>query len=127
MALVIDLKPGERVIIGEAIITNDHQRTRLHIEGDAPILREKDVLRPEDADTPCKSLYVLVQLMYVNRDPRPLHDQYFALARTIQDAAPSTTTLILAINENIIAGSYFKALKEAKQLIQYEAELIANA
>ena len=44
MALIIDLKPSERVIIGTALITNDDTRTRLHIEGDAPILREKDIL-----------------------------------------------------------------------------------
>lgn len=45
MALVIDLKPGEKILIGEAVITNDSQRTRLHIAGDAPILREKDVMQ----------------------------------------------------------------------------------
>ena len=127
MALVIDLKPGERLLVGEAIITNDKQRTRLTIEGDAPILREKDILRAEDADTPCKQLYVMVQLMYVGRDPKPLQEAYFALARDIQDAAPSTTAMICAINENIIGGTYFKALKDAKRLIDYERELIANA
>lgn len=127
MALVIDLKPGERLLVGDAIITNDAQRTRLTIEGDAPILREKDIVRPADADTPCKQLYVLIQLMYVGRDPRRLQGDYFALAGAIQDAAPSTTPTILAINEYIIGGLYFKALKEAKRLIKYEEELTANA
>ena len=127
MALVIDLKPGERLLVGEAIITNDRQRTRLTIEGDAPILREKDFLRPDDADTPCKRLYVMIQLMYVGREPQRLYDDYFALAREIQDAAPSTTPLILSINESIIGGAYFKALKHTKRLIRYEEELIANA
>jgi flagellar biosynthesis regulator FlbT len=41
MALIIDLKPGEKILIGTAVITNDSQRTRLHISGDAAILREK--------------------------------------------------------------------------------------
>ena len=45
MALVIDLKPNEKVIVGNAVITNDKQRTRLHIAGDAPILREKGKLQ----------------------------------------------------------------------------------
>lgn len=127
MALVLDLKPGERVIIGETLITNDRQRTRLHIEGSAPILREKDIIRPEEADTPCKTLYLTLQYMYVDRDPSRFHDGYFALARQIQDAAPSTAPLLLDINQNIIGGSYYKALKEAKRLIKYEAELIADA
>jgi len=127
MALVLDLKPGERVIIGETLITNDQQRTRLHIEGAGPILREKDILRPEEADTPCKNLYLTLQLMYLDPDPTRFHDSYFELVRKIQDAAPSTASIVLDINQNIIAGSYYKALKEAKRLIKYEAELIADA
>ncbi len=127
MALVLDLKPGERVIIGETLITNDRQRTRLHIEGAAPILREKDIIRPEEADTPCKNLYLTLQLMYLDPDPTRFHDNYFELARKIQDAAPSTASLLLDVNQKIIGGSYYKALKEAKRLIKYEAELIADA
>ena len=127
MPLVLDLKPGERVIIGETLITNDQQRTRLHIEGSAPILREKDIIRPADADTPCKNLYLTLQLMYLDSDPRRFNDSYFEIARQIQDAAPSTAAILLDINENLIAGSYYKALKEAKRLVKYEAELIADA
>ena len=47
MALKVELKPGERIILGECVVTNGDQRTRLLIEGDAPILREKDILTPE--------------------------------------------------------------------------------
>jgi flagellar protein FlbT len=54
MALIIDLKPGEKILVGTAVITNDSQRTRLHISGDAAILREKDVMKEEEANTPSK-------------------------------------------------------------------------
>ena len=37
MALKVELKPGERFILGDSVITNDDQRTRLFIEGDTPI------------------------------------------------------------------------------------------
>ena len=60
MALKVELKPGERFILGDSVITNDDQRTRLFIEGDTPILREKDILRASEADTPCKRVYLLV-------------------------------------------------------------------
>jgi len=66
MGLKVELKPGERIIIGESIVTNDDQRTRLVIEGDAPILREKDIMTVEDANTPCKRVYLVVQLMYLS-------------------------------------------------------------
>src|SRR6202008_1467537 len=61
MALKIELKPFERIIIGESLITNSDQRTRFVIEGNAPILREKDVLTAETADTPVKRIYLCVQ------------------------------------------------------------------
>lgn len=127
MALLIDLKPGERIIIGRAIVTNDGPRTRLVIHGDTPILREKDILRPEDADTPCKTLYATVQVMYLDGHPERHHGPYFDVARQVQEAAPSTTPYILRINEKIIAGTYYQALKEARKLVNYEARLLSHA
>jgi hypothetical protein len=36
MALKVELKPHERIIIGTVVIRADDQRTRLFIEGEAP-------------------------------------------------------------------------------------------
>lgn len=126
MALIIDLKPSERVIIGNALVTNDANRTRLHIEGDAPILREKDILRETDADTPCKKIYFTIQLMYLSAEPEKLHKLYFEQIREIQDAAPSSTFFFMKINDFIMNNHYYKALKEAHNLIEHERELLAS-
>lgn len=127
MALVIDLKPREKILIGTAVITNDAQRTRLHISGDAPILREKDVMKEEDADTPCKKAYFLIQCMYMARNPTTYHEKYFKVINEIQHAAPKLAFLFASINEKIIEGTYYKAMKEAKELIDLEQELIDHA
>ena len=126
MALIIDLKPEEKILIGEAVITNDTQRTRLHITGDAPILREKDVMKEEDADTPCKKIYFLVQCMYLARDPKIYFDRYFNLIHDIQSAAPTSSLFFMKINDMILEGHYYKAMKEARELMSHEEELIAN-
>lgn len=127
MALVIDLKPGEKLLIGSAVITNDAQRTRLHIAGDAPIMREKDVMKEEEANTPCKRVYFMIQCMYLARNPKIYHEKYFEMIKEIQCAAPSTALKFMAINDKILDGSYYKALKEAKELIKYEQELVSHA
>lgn len=127
MALIIDLKPSERIIIGNALITNDENRTRLHIEGDAPILREKDIMRESEANSPCKRIYMTVQLMYLSQTPQDLHKLYFDQIRDIQDAAPSTALHFMKINDHILNGQYYKALKESRNLIDYEKELLAHA
>ena len=62
MALKVELKPGERIFIGECVITNDDQRTRLLIDGTAPVLREKDIMTAERADTPAKRIYLAVPI-----------------------------------------------------------------
>lgn len=127
MALVIDLKPNEKILIGEAVITNGAQRARFQISGDAPILREKDVMKEDEADTPCKRIYFLIQCMYLARAPREYHKKYFDMVREIQTASPSSSIFFMQINDHIISDSYYKALKVARQLIDHERELIDNA
>ena len=52
VGLKIELKPHERIVIGESLITNSDTRISFMVEGKEPILREKDILMPEKADTP---------------------------------------------------------------------------
>lgn len=127
MALKVELKPGERIILGECLITNSDRRTRLMIEGSMPILRERDILTAKTANTPAKRIYLSVQLMYTSRDPRPQHETYFTLVRELTQAAPSTWAYIEVINNEILTGNLYKALKEARKLIAYEQELLENA
>jgi flagellar protein FlbT len=127
MALKVELKPGERIIVGECTVTNCGQRTRILIEGATPILREKDILTAKTADTPAKRIYLAVQLMYISRDPRTHHETYFALVREIVQAAPSTWAFIEVINNQILTGDLYKALKEAHKLVDYERELFEHA
>jgi len=127
MGLKVELKPGERFILGECLVTNGTQRTRLLIEGDAPILREKDIMTAKQADSPAKRIYLAVQLMYTARDPRLHHETYFTLMRELLQAAPSAWPHVVAISNHILAGELYKALKSAKALIAYEKELVDHA
>ena len=125
MALKVELKPNERIIIGACVITNTDQRARLLIDGDnIPILREKDILTPESADTPAKLVYLAVQLMYLSPKPEVNHGTYFSLLRDIVTSVPSAWPIIEGINTNILNGDLYRALKEAKKLIAYEKKLL---
>lgn len=127
MALKVELKPNERIIIGAVVIRNDEQRTRFFIEGEAPILREKDILTAASADSPAKKIYLSIQLMYLAQDPTHQHATYFQLVRDFLQAAPSALPHVTEINNCILSSDLYKALKAAKTLIAYEAELIENA
>jgi flagellar protein FlbT len=127
MALKVELKPNERIIIGNSVIRNGEQRTRFFIEGDAPILREKDILTPTTADTPGKKVYLAVQLMYLQGDLSSHNEIYFPLVRDFLNAAPSAMPLIAEINNRILSGDLYKALRSAKKLVAYEQDLMEHA
>ena len=128
MALKVELKPHERIIIGNCVITNTDQRARLLIDGEKiPILREKDILTPETADTPAKLIYLAVQLMYISPEPEINHGTYFNLLRDVVTTAPSMWPLIEGINISILSGELYHALKEAKKLVAYEKKLLDDA
>ena len=102
MSLKVELKPHERIIVGSCVITNMDQRARLLIDGDnVPILREKDILTPETADTPAKLVYLAVQLMYITPNAEAQHGTYFNLVRPCRapgrSSRASTTTSSVAI------------------------------
>jgi flagellar protein FlbT len=125
MALKVELKPHERIIIGNCVITNTDQRARLLIDGDnIPILREKDILTPETADTPAKLIYLAVQLMYITPDGQANHGTYFNLIRDLVTAVPSAWPIIEGINNQILSGDLYQALKEARKLVAYEKQLL---
>ncbi len=123
VALKIELKPNERMILGDCVIINADKRTRLAIEGTAPILREKDMMTSRRANTLAKRVYLAVQRMYTSKK-RP-HDDYALYLRLTQemlDAAPGAQPYIDAINNRILTGELYKALKETRKLIAYEKE-----
>lgn len=127
MALKIKLKPHERLIIGGAVITNGNTKCDLVIENEVPVLRDKDILREKDADTPCKRIYFIIQLMYVdNKNRVERHNIYWSLVRDLVGAAPSTADRLADIGSLIIEGKYYSALKLARKLIEYEEGVTEN-
>ena len=128
MTLKITLKPQEKMILGGAVIANGNNAgCQLIIENKIPILREKDILSENDADTPCRQLYFIIQLMYIDEENLAIHQKnYWRLVKEIVKAAPSTVSLIDQINEEIVSGRCYQALKLAQNLIEYEQEAISR-
>ncbi len=127
MALKITLKLRERVIIGGAVVTNGSARSILIVENDVPILREKDIMSEKDATTPCKRLYFIIQLMYIDEKKlKEYHNLYWKIVHDLIDAAPRLLHIIDQISEHILSNKYYKALKLARKLINYEEEVVNN-
>ena len=121
MALKISLKPDERIIIGGAVLQNGGARSDFVIENSVPILREKDIMGLNDANSPCRRIYFAIQLMYVDDKNIEEHRAtYWKLVKDVTNAAPSTVGLIDQISEHILHDRYYQALKLTNHLIEYE-------
>ena len=126
MALKVVLKPFERIIIGQSLITNSENRTTFLIDGQAPILREKDILTAETANTPVKRLYLCVQMMYLEDDIPKYQDLYMGFVKDLLEAVPSFRTPIETASKLILSGSLYSSLKEIRKLIGREEELLSR-
>ena len=128
MPLRVELKPFERIVIGETVIINSGTRTSFLIDGEAPILREKDTVTAETADTPVKRLYFCIQMMYLKNDIPRYRTPYLGFVKDLREALPGSRDVIDTVNGHISGGALYKALKELRKLMKHEEELLpANA
>jgi flagellar protein FlbT len=94
--LVLKLGPKERVLINGAIIENSDRRSKFTIlSSKANILRLKDAIHPDNADTPIKRACYLAQLLLsgeVEAEPtwNRLNGQVHVLAEIFVDEDSSS-------------------------------------
>src|SRR6266699_6682837 len=124
MPLRVELKPFERIMIGDTAIINSGTHTSFLIDGEAPIVREKDTVTAETANTPVKRLYFCVQMMYLKNNIPRYRASYLGCTKDLRGTIPCSCDLIDTVNNHISSGSLYKALKEIRKLMKQEAELL---
>jgi len=65
--------------------------------------------------------------MYLSPDPMAHHPTYFSLVRDILITMPSAWPFIEGINNYILNGDLYHALKESKKLIGHEEQILESA
>ena len=101
MPLKLSLKPGEAVVVNGAVVRNGDRRGVLLLENQARVLREKDVMQPEDADTPVKLAYFsLMQMYLVGETEGPAYDSAIqaigGILASTDDEATRESALVIA-------------------------------
>ena len=124
MALRIELKPQERLIINGALIRNGDRRSTFVIENQCKFLRESEILTESEADTAAKRLCVTLQFIYLADNPPEAEDLFVRQATEIMKASPSMGPYILAIQDELSARQYHRAIKRGRELIAYERHLL---
>lgn len=127
MPLLIDLKPGEKVIINGAVIENAGANTKIRICNDSTLLRQKEIMTEEAANSPAARVYFCLQNAYIFPDKRGHYLSLFAnyLADYVE-ACPSALDIGSQIRDEVEGGHYYKALKGARKLMKHEAVIMAK-
>jgi flagellar protein FlbT len=125
MPLKLSLKPSEKFVLNGAVLTNGDKRTSLVIQNKACVLREKDIMQPEDASTPARRIYFPIMMMYLDSEGNEEHYNDFALRMTEFMGAISNRDALAAcieISRDVMSGAYYKALMACKKLFDFERE-----
>ncbi len=128
--LVLKLSPKERVLINGAVIENGDRRSRLSImTPNANILRLRDAIHPEEANTPVRRVCYAAQLV-LSGDADP-EDSRQSLLRKIEELSQvlidSDSRLQLAqATEALLESQHYQCLKALRALLPREDRLLAH-
>src|SRR5882757_6015210 len=114
MPLKLKLRPNERVVINGCVIRNEDRQTVLTVGNFAQILREKDILQPEQATTPGRTAYFRIQLLLLGEGDATLlqTEAAAALARlhAVFATSPTVQGRVLDAANALARGDHYKAL-----------------
>ena len=127
MPLLIDLKPGERVIINGSVLENAGSNTKIRIHNESAILRQKEILTEQDAVTPASRVYFALQCAYIFPDRRAHYLELFhGYLGEYLEACPSAAPIGDEIRGAIETAHYYAALRACRKLLRHEADVVAS-
>ncbi|MBO6861804.1 MAG: flagellar biosynthesis repressor FlbT [Alphaproteobacteria bacterium] len=123
MPLRIKLPSKERIIINGAVLENAGEATTIVLHNRADILRRKEVMSEQDAQSPARRVYYALQCAYMFEDERPKYRQMAVeFLQQYESAAPSAGDVVKKIRSEIEKGSLYNALRATHPLIEHETE-----
>jgi len=129
MPLKVTLKPRERFVLNGGVLVNGNRRTDLIIENQVSLLRERDILRPDEANTPVRRIYFAIMMMYLEE---ALESPFY------QEFVDRITEFMCVISSKEILGKchqilddvhelrFYSALMTCKTLLPFEKERLEN-
>ena len=128
--LVLKLAPGERVLVNGAVIENGDRRARLSImTPDANILRLRDAIHPEEANTPVRRVCYAAQL--VLSGDSSAQDMRQLLLRHIEELSqvltdPDSRAHLGRATDALLNDQHYYCLMALRALLPREARLLAH-
>ena len=125
MPLKLTLRPRERFVLNGGVLINGDRRSDLIIENQVSLLRERDILQSDEADTPMKRIYFTIMMMYM--DGGLEGDYYDQFSELMTDFMCAVTTKEVVqkchrILDDVHEQRFYTAMMMSKSLLPFEKE-----
>ncbi len=127
--MIIKLRAGEKLYLNGAVIKAD-RKVVVELLNDATFLLETHIMQPEDASTPLRQLYFVLQMQLMDSAGAANARKLFQsmLNATLAAFAGTKVSEGLDIAAKMVAENrLFDALKTVRALFPLEAEIMSNA
>jgi flagellar biosynthesis repressor protein FlbT len=124
----ISLRAGEKLYINGAVLRAD-RKVSIELLNDATFLLEAHVMKVEDASTPLRQLYFIIQIMLMNpSDSRAAREMFVKSIRMTIDASENAVLVggLRAVKTLFEGNRIFEALKAVRALFPVEAEILVG-
>ena len=129
MPLKVELKSGEKIILNGAVVRLVGPPSAILIENQATLLRERDVITPDRADTPAKRVAFTIQLMYLDPDNVGAYRaDYERLMADFRGAirTPAIVERLGEIGRAVDQRQFYKALSLMRAVLRHERRVLPD-
>lgn len=129
MPLKLSLKPGEKFVLNGAVVQNGDRRGVLVLQNKASVLREKDIMQPQDANTPARRIYFPVMMMYLDEaNAQSFYDEFVRRLSEFMNVIsnPDILAECVSCSKHVLARQYYKALMGARKIVEYEQQRLGD-
>jgi flagellar protein FlbT len=127
--LKIHMKAGEKIFVNGAVVRAD-RKVCLEFLNDVTFLLETHIIQKEDATTPLRQLYFIVQSMLIEPSTRELAmSLYLPTHKAMLESFRNQDILegLVAVRELVERDRVFDALKRIRGLFSLEAEILESS
>ena len=127
--LVLELRQGDMMVVNGAAI-RFRSRTRIELTAHARFLFGRQIMAPNDANTPAKRIYFALQTAYIGDEDERRSGLADAELLIEQFKAATTSASVVALLDNAMAcaraDACYQALRLARRVVRHEEAVLGH-
>jgi flagellar protein FlbT len=127
--LVLELRQGDMMVVNGAAI-RFRTRSRIELTAQARFLFGRQIMAPDDADTPARRIYFALQTAYIGDDTERPAGLDQARERAAEFRAATTSKMAIALLDQAMAsaeaGKCYQALRLVRRVVQHEDAVLGR-